>query len=334
MVKGYPETFKIEINLWPLPTGKTPQQELMTMVDLPNNIIIERIELNRIFIKKGDHVIDKPVVIPEGYEVYFNPATKIDLIDSALFLSYSPVFMNGTKDEPIFITSSDFSAMGFTVLQAEGRSQIKNVVFENLNTLNYKGWTLTGAVSFYESDVDISYTRFYRNQCEDALNIIRSDFYLSNSEFSFIYADAFDSDFSTGEVLNTTFVDIGNDAIDFSGSEILIRDTKIINASDKGISGGEESTLTVENCIIEHSNIGIASKDLSKVVVKSSQILDCNYGIVLLKKKPEYGPAAIILDKVDIINAKKRQLIEIGSVVINNGVEIKGTEKNVSELFY
>jgi len=85
------------------------------------------------------------------------------------------------------------------------------------------GWTLTGAVNFYESDVEITNTTFYRNQCEDALNIIRSDFILKNSIFDYIYSDAFDSDFSTGKVIDTKFTNTGNDAIDFSGSQILIQ---------------------------------------------------------------------------------------------------------------
>ena len=99
---------------------------------------------------------------------------------------------------------------------------MEHVVFKNLNTLDYKGWTLTGAVNFYESDVNITNTLFYRNQCEDALNIIRSEFILDNSSFEYIYGDAFDSDFSNGSLLNTEFKNIGNDAIDFSGSTIHI----------------------------------------------------------------------------------------------------------------
>jgi hypothetical protein len=240
----------------------------------------------------------------------------------------------GTSNKPIHITSSDFSSNGFTVLQANKRSIIDHVLFENLNTLDYKGWTLTGAVTFYESDVDITNTRFYRNQCEDALNIIRSDFKIDQSEFEYIFGDAFDSDFSTGKVLNTFFKTIGNDAIDFSGSKIAIKNTRIEKANDKGISGGEKSNLIVQSTTIVGSNIGVASKDLSSVEVYDSEILDCNIGLVLLQKKPEYGSSKMTLKNTPIKNPKTKMLVEKGSILKMDDITFEGTEDNLAEKFY
>jgi len=334
MIKGYDETFTTRISLWPYPSGETPQQELITAVNLDNAKVFDRIEGKNIYIKQENIQVDHPLIIPEGYNVHFNSGVILDFIKGAMFISYSPVFMNGVKDNPVIITSSDFSAKGFTVLQANTRSKIKHVVFKNLNTLDYKGWTLTGAVTFYESDVDISNTLFYRNQCEDALNTIRSDFRLEKSTFNHIYSDAFDSDYCTGLVTESRFINIGNDAIDFSGSQIHISDTEIVEANDKGISGGEDSYLTIENTTILRSNIGLAAKDLSLVNVKNSSIKDCSYGIVLLQKKPEYGPAVMELLNTEIFNSKTKMLVEKGSRVIIDGVTIDGNEKNVSELFY
>lgn len=334
MVDGHDETFKVEIFPWPSPQGETYQQQLMSTVDLNNKDIFESIIGNDIYVRSGNIKIDYPVIIPKGYVLHFTANTTIDLVDSAMFISYSPIEMIGTKKEPITITSSDFSANGFTILQAEGRSKLKNVIFENLNTLNNKGWTITGSVTFYESDVDIEMTTFYRNQCEDALNIVRSDFIVDNATFDNIYGDAFDSDFSTGKVINTLFTNIGNDAIDFSGSQIIIEDTRILGANDKGISGGEDSHLTVNNVFIEKANIGIASKDLSIVKINNCEIVDCNYGLLLLQKKPEYGPSSIILNNTKITNPKQKYLIELGSEIIWDGEKIKGNIKNVADLFY
>ena len=334
MVDGHFDTYVVPINPWPYPAGITPQQELIDQVNLNNPIVFDRMEGNDLFIRNDSIRIDFPVIIPEGYSVHFEAGTTLDLIDKAMFISYSPVFMEGTKQQPIVITSSDFSANGFTVLQAGQRSKLKHVVFENMNTLDIKGWTLTGALTFYESDVDIENVTFYRNQCEDALNIIRSDFQLNNSNFDHIFGDAFDSDFSTGLVSNSTFTNIGNDAIDFSGSQIVIKDTHIEEVEDKGISGGEDSYLTVENTTITNANIGLASKDLSVVEVNNSEIKDCNYGLVLLQKKPEFGPATLILKNTKIIRPKTEMLIEEGSKVELDGKVIKGDLKKLAEVFY
>ncbi len=334
MVDGSDETFKTAIHPWPYPSGETPQQELMDYADITKNQIIDHVSGKDIFIKQGELRSKIPIIIPAGYVVHFLQGTKLDLVDKAMFISYSSVRIKGTVNHPVVITSSDFSGNGFTVLQADKRSLLDHVVFENMNTLNYKGWLLTGAVTFFESDVDIQNTRFYRNQCEDALNTIRSDFRVSNATFEYIYGDAFDSDFCTGRLSGSTFTNIGNDAIDFSGSKIKISNCQMEDVSDKGISGGENSKLTVDHTIIIRANIGLSSKDMSEVTVNNSVLEDCNYGVVLLQKKPEYGPATMILNNTKIKNARTRMLIERRSKVIRDGITIQGTEKKLAEKFY
>ena len=332
---GQDEIMTTEIMQWPEPTGNdTPIQSLIASYPFPDYNIIDYIEGDRIYIKTGDYQISRPVIIPAGYSIIFEKNTKIDFINNASFISYSPVIMIGDTNNPITITSSDFSCNGFTVLQADKLSKVENVIFSNLNTLNYEGWTLTGAVNFYESDVVIKSSTFFRNQCEDALNIIRSNFTVTKTHFDYIFSDAFDSDFSIGNVLNTTFTNIGNDAIDFSGSQILINNVVIDNASDKGISGGENSQLIVKNTNISNSGIGLASKDLSTVDVLDSKITNCNYGVVLLQKKPEYGPSTMILKNTIIQKSKTPYLIEIGSIVVENNDTIRGRENEVAKLFY
>ncbi len=329
------ETETVEILQWPEPDGQvSPLQDLLGKNIFPDPQLIESVQQNKVIVRHGDIQLDHPVIIPAGYEVVFSPGTKIDLVKKAMIISYSPVFMKGTKENPVTITSSDFSGNGFTVLQAGKRSVLNHVVFENMNTLDYKGWTLSGSVTFYESDVDISNTKFYRNQCEDALNSVRSDITVKDCEFDYTFSDAFDSDFSTGLVENTTFKNIGNDAVDFSGSRIMISHCRMEDVSDKGVSGGEHSNLTVENTTIIRANIGIASKDLSVVKVDDSQIRDCNYGLVLLQKKPEYGPATMTLNNTEIINPKTRMLIEKGSTVTFDGKVIKGKMEKLADIFY
>jgi len=334
VVDGSDEIFKREINKWPYPEGETPQQTLLKLVDLYDTTIFRKLVGRDIFFKKGDLEISKPIIIPVGYTVNIEPGTRLNLIDSSFILSYSSFEFHGTKANPIIITSSDFSAKGVSVLQAEKTSNLSYVQLENLNTFYYKGWGLTGALTFYESDVNLDNIYFYRNQCEDALNIVRSNFVLNSSSFDNIYSDAFDSDFSSGTVQYVKFTNIGNDAIDFSGSKILIKNTLVSGAADKGISGGEDSHLTIRDCVIENANIGIASKDLSILKVYGTKIIDCNYGFVLLQKKPEYGPAEIDAENVNIINARVDKLVEIGSKIVEDGIIIKGTEKNVAKLFY
>ncbi len=333
-VEGTDDLFSVAVNPWPYPKGITPQQELIALADFKQSPAIDTIINNNIYLKTGQTTIDSHLIIPEGYNLLVNPGTHIDLIKHAMIISYSPVTIKGTKANPVIISSSDGTGNGFTVLQADKRSVMEYVQFDKMNTLNYKGWALSGSVTFYESDVDINRASFKDNGCEDALNIVRSNFALKNSRFSGTWGDAFDSDFSTGLVDNVLFTNIGNDAIDFSGSHIKIINSTINGAEDKGVSGGEDSHLIVENTTISNANIGLASKDLSSLTVDNSVVKQCNYGLVLLQKKPEYGPATMNLSKVKISDTKTPMLIEKGSKVVFNGKTIKGDKKKVAEMFY
>jgi hypothetical protein len=333
MIKGEYDDFVSEINPWPVPRGLTPRQELMEKVDL-SLPVFAKVEKEKIFIKQGTTTVDYPVIIPEGYTVYFEPGTTLDFVDSAFLISFSPVVIKGRKEQPVEIRSSDWTSQGFQVLHPKGKCVVHHARFVNLNTLNYKTWTLTGAVTFYEADVDFNHFTIKNNQCEDALNTVRSKFTMDHAHFEKTFGDAFDSDFSTGKIDHTTFVNIGNDAIDFSGSKIDIERVLVDNASDKGVSGGEDSHLRIKEVEIKNCNIGIASKDLSHLDVLDSRIEDCKYGLVLLRKKPEYGPATMTLKNTIITGCPENWLIEKGSSIIIDGKKIEGIKKNVDKMFY
>ena len=237
-VKNQKDVISVPIIQWESPKFTTPLQELIDANIFPENNFYT-IENKNVIFKTGKHIISENIIIPKGYKLIINAGTELDLQYNSNFISYSPVYIKGTKNKPVIIKSSDGTAMGFTVLQANEKSVLENVIFDGLNTIDYKGWLLTGAVNFYESEVEIKNSIFKNNKCEDALNIICSDFIVSNCTFINIFSDAFDSDFCTGVLKNSNFTDIGNDAIDFSGSKIDIINCKINNANDKGISGGE-----------------------------------------------------------------------------------------------
>lgn len=331
-VNDHEEVFYADLSLWKKNTSLSPYQQLLRSFKLENCDLFE--QRGDSLIVSGVHELRSKVLVPKDKIVVFEAGTELNILHEAAFISHAPVYMNGTDRHPIKIFSSDSSANAFTVLQAKERSVLNHVVFEDLNTLDYDGWTLTGSVNFYESDVDINHCSFINNHCEDALNIVRSDFHVTQSAFKGIFADAFDSDFCTGILDYSSFDEVGNDAIDFSTSQINIEHCEITNIQDKGISGGEGSTLWVRNTNIINCNIGAASKDLSMVELQEVSIENCYYGLVALKKKPEYGPAIFETKNLKLKNCQVKHLIEINSVVNYNGRRIEGTQQKVAELFY
>ena len=283
-------------------------------IPLDSNSPIYEIKDSVIEFKEGIHKVERSIVIPLDYKVVFNAGTELIFNKKTFFLSYSPVFMNGEAGKPIKITSEDKTANGFTVLQASQKSKLTHAIFDGMNTLDMEGWTLTGAVTFAESDVDITHCIFSNNSCEDGLNIVNSVFSMKNSTVSHTFSDGFDADFCEGIVQNSKFIHTGNDGVDFSGSKITIIDCEMKNVGDKGISCGEESFVSITNTIVSNAIIGVASKDKSKVIIDRFTLDSCKLGFQLFQKKPEYGPAYIEVSNYTKGNIKQEFECEKNSI--------------------
>ena len=232
--------------------------------------------------------------------------------------------MYGSVDKPILVKSSDKSGNGFTILTTEGRSELTHVTFEDMNTLDYEGWILTGAVTFYEAEVKMQKCRFIKNHCEDALNIVRSGFDINGIIIGDTYSDGLDIDFGTGTIRNALFNNTGNDGIDFSGSKITVENVIINNAGDKGVSIGEQSTVHIKKCEVNTAIIGVASKDLSKLTIDDIKLKNCKQGFTAYQKKPEFGGASIDVKKYSTDNVKYLHQIESSSTLLLKGVKTGG----------
>lgn len=244
-------------------------------------------------IRSGSHQITQPLIVPDGYTLEIEEGANIDITNKAYMLVYGPLYAKGSKDNPVIIRSSDQSAQGVTIIKAGKKSILHFVSITDLNTLESGDWQLTGAVTFYESDVEMTQVTISNNHCEDALNIIRSEFSIRELNVNNTFADGFDCDFCTGKIFESYFHHTGNDGLDFSGSYIEVENTRLETIGDKGISAGEEATLIVSDVTIDGAKIGVASKDLSTVKIIRTSLKNCQEGFAAYRKKPEFGGGTI-----------------------------------------
>ena len=300
-----------------------PVQQIIKVLDT-STISFLKIIGKDVIVPKGTHTLEKDLIIQKDQQLIIGPGTTIDFINSANIISYGPVTIQGTPEEPIHFSSSDNTGQSLTVLQAPAKSVVKNTTFNNLKALDKFNWTLTGAVCFYESEVQIENCKISDIQSEDALNIIRANFHIDGLTIQNTSSDGFDADFCTGELRNSIFNNTGNDGMDFSGCNITVGGTKIDHAGDKGISAGEESTVMVWNASIKNSNIGVASKDNSELTIYYIEMTNCTIGYAAYQKKPEFGPAKIIVTNEVIVKNKFPHQIEKGSSLTIGDTKING----------
>lgn len=313
---GSEKRYTSKIKNWSTPGFAIGSQEFVNKLSVPLPDESYDIVEQKVILKGINHKLDRPMIIPEGYILECLPGATIDIINKSFILSYAPIRFNGKKDAPISIISSDGSGQGIVVLNTELKSSMTYVTIDKMTNLNYKGWQLTGAVTFYEADADLFYVTISNNTCEDALNMIRSEFKIKYLHLSGTKADGFDADFCSGEIRNSYITRTGNDGLDFSGSIVTVLDCAMNKIGDKGLSAGEQATVHIKNTSIEGADIGIASKDLSSVRVENVKLINCDKGFAAYKKKPEFGPA-----KINVISFSEDNINHL--MVEEEGSEIK-----------
>ena len=296
--------------------------------------LIQDEESKTISVMPGTWIVDQSIIIPETYSLNISEGTSFDLIKSAAILVHGPVQFHGSSNAPIEFTSSDTTGQGLTVLNAKESSHIKHTSFVNQQHLHHPGWTLTGSINFYESDVFLNNVRFADNLSEDALNIIRSSFQMDSVSFSNTFSDAFDGDFIDGEITNSTFAYAGNDAIDVSGSTLKFNNVRVYQAGDKALSAGEYSKVEGVHLEVIESNIGVASKDNSIVSLDTVLITGSQIGVALYQKKPEFGPGSLEINGLVLKDTQVPSLVEEGSLLLMNSERIRGDLKQVATLLY
>ena len=235
--------------------------------------------------------------------------TRLTFKNEGQIISFSPIFIVGEKNNPIILKSNfngnikeyrksavnkDFG-FGILVIKAKKKSIIKHAIFDKLSSPSItSNQSASGAINFYESNVEITNSKFLNNlRGDDYLNIIRSDFLLSNTFFENTNGDSVDIDFSNGIIKDSIFNKSLNDAIDFSGSSVNLLNIKIIGAGDKAISAGEESEIFINDMLILNSKMGLVSKDNSKLHAENVNISETDIAIAAYIKKSEYGPGFI-----------------------------------------
>ncbi|MFY0603242.1 MAG: hypothetical protein JXQ93_04790 [Flavobacteriaceae bacterium] len=301
---------------------------------LMNNEFLKINEPKReIYITKN-FSLKKPLIFPKNYTVVLGAGIKIDIRKGGKIISYSPVRFVGTKDRPIKINSSDKQGQGLLVLSEGSPSTLKHVSFNNLTNLSHDMWSTTSAITFYESPVNIDYVRIANNTCEDALNIVRTNFTMTNTYFLNTQSDAFDGDFVQGRINSCMFQNLGNDAIDISGSDLDISNVKIINAGDKALSAGEDSKMKVNKVVVSNSAIALAGKDLSIVDARDLRIYNTKLGFTAFQKKPEFGPSNITAKDVKMDSVQTKYLIENTSSLMLDGVKVKTKQADVKSMMY
>ena len=280
------------------------------------------IESNNNFYLIADEIeIDQNIYIPKGYKFIVKPGQKITLSNNSFIISNSPWVIGGVGEKTIIKGKKNNLGGGIYIGDTKELSLIQNTEFTyltgNKNYSNFE-FQILGSINFHNTNVHLENINFDNIFSEDAINIFRSKFKISNGIYSNISSDAIDIDFSDGKIENIKFSGIKNDAIDFSGSNAKILNCYFENINDKIISVGERSNVNVSKIKAFNSFIGIASKDSSKVLSKDIVFDEVKIPFAAYQKKEyDYGSLVVKNSKINnfIVESVKD---EISQITIDN----------------
>jgi hypothetical protein len=298
-----------------------------------SDVIIDRSKMTITFNKKVINVKDN-LFIPENFIVKGKAGLTINLLEGSSIFSKSAFNFNGSKINPIKITSSDSKRGGLVIMGTKIESIFINTIFENLTSPNNGISGLTGSITIYNGDVSFQKCTFYKNKSEDFLNLVHSKYQISDSHFKSVRSDAVDTDYSNGTIVNSIFTDIGNDAMDFSGSKSELSEISIDGVGDKAISAGEMSKISGKHINIVNAEIGITSKDLSEVILSDVRIKDTRLGFAVFQKKEEYGEGKVKITGLEMKNVDLIHLVDPNSSLTINGKDVISKQSKVGDLLY
>lgn len=285
---------------------------------------------NGYIVNSGSWIISEPIVI--SGDLHIKQGTKLIFEKDSYLIIQGSIRSLGTKQDKVeFLPASD-TWKGLYVLGGGSSSTISHTEFSSTDELRDGILQLTGGVTFYNSDINISNSSFNTANGEDALNIIKSEFEISNVVVDGAFSDGIDFDFSHGVMKNSLFKNVGGDAVDVSGGDVELLEMLIKDVRDKGISAGEGSKVKVSLSEIKDIGVGIASKDGSEVYVNATFIKDSKlFDLMTYKKKNFFKSPRLIFNHDDnIFYSAARQN---GTYLEVNNIEIPERKLDVDKLY-
>jgi len=161
---------------------------------------------------------------------------------------------------------------------------------------------LTGCLTFYKTEFNNTLFESSDTNCEDGINFINANGFITQIKSINSLYDGVDIDFSSLNIKNIHIENSLNDCLDLSYGNYNLEKLNLKNCGDKGISVGEKSKANINQIKINSSTIGIASKDSSITNVDNSEILNTKICASSYKKKQEFSGAILEIKKLNCKN--------------------------------
>jgi hypothetical protein len=263
-----------------------------------------------------EYSIKNDLIFPYGYSILIPENVSIKIGEGVSILVYGGITIAGLRDHPVVIESLvDRKPFG-SIIAVGDKSTLVNINGLNLSggsDSSVNGIFASGAMSLHRHKmVKITNSYFHHNHADDGLNIKNSQFNLSGNKFLNNHADQVDIDFSTGRVVDNSFLletdkessvvnsnlSDNGDGVDLSGSRVLVMKNIFKGFLDKALSIGEKTTAFVNDNSFINNRSAVTAKDQSDVFLRSNKYENNKLNIETYQKKNFFkNPKVYILNE-------------------------------------
>ena len=288
----------------------------------------------------GSWDVTGSISLPKGVALVLRPGTELRFQPEAALIVRGATRFSGTHSNKVVLRGKDESGSwrGLVVFNSDSTANWSFVRITGTSGVQYEDWQLTGGVTVYEGLVTIENTEFLDTTAEDSLNLVRTNFALTDVVVREAVSDGLDIDFGAGTVKRSTFSDIGwiggGDGLDFSGCSARVKDVEFSRIADKAISVGERSQVRLESLTLSDVGFGVVGKDGSYLDVGGAVVEGVRHAVLMsYTKKPEFGGAA--LEAADLVTRRvdRMAVAQNGSLLRIDGVPVETTELDVDLLY-
>lgn len=278
-----------------------------------------------ITIKPGSWTIGRTLVVPAGYRFIATWPLKLNIVNGAELISYSPLAWKGSEESLIEVMSADSSSHGVHVLNASGASQLRFVRFSNLTRYKYDQ-DRSADVSFHRSSATLENCHFTGTGAT-LLDASVGALTLKDCRFHG-GSDPCEVHFAQLSMTNVSFFGMKDDAISVEGGEARLEKVFVGGKRSPGIGlkGVKGARIEATDLHVVEMAKAIEGREGTHIIVNGmiaqadDAIADAN------KSEMRYGPVMIELKALKTDPAEATYEVGEGSSITLDGKPV-GTPK-------
>lgn len=256
--------------------------------------------------KNSNSIKTENIVINELEDVLINGNDLVFEHPTLLLLRGKNSILGTSYDKPLIIKGP------VMLVQIGGEIIIKNVHFIDSKSHIIANRNWSGVLNIIDSNANIDNLSLIGSLAEDAINIVSSEFYISNITINNSLSDAIDLDFASGTIEYIECNQVGNDCFDVSESLTTIQKLNANYVSDKAVSVGENSEINIRKLSVHDSAIGVVSKDGSSAYVEQIHFKNIKLPFATFVKKSEYTEPTLKVE--EILSSQNTNLFSLSSL--------------------